>query len=118
MGDVVLEYGDLVDVSGETKYDGGKPRWNLVPMKELEGVAKVMTFGANKYADDGWKRVSKDRYVAALMRHVVAYMSGEIIDDESGLPHMAHVMTNALFIDWKDNNEYKSKPIEQECEDS
>lgn len=90
---------------GATKFDQDKVRWDLVPFKELESVAKVMTFGANKYADNGWKGVDKSRYLAALMRHFVAYMDGEITDPESGLPHMAHLRCNALFIEWKDNNE-------------
>ena len=91
-------------IAGATKYDEDKVRWDLVPYKELESVAKVMTFGAKKYADNGWKGVSKERYLAALMRHFVAYMDGEIIDPESGLPHMAHIRCNALFTEWKDNN--------------
>lgn len=90
---------------GATKFDQDKVRWDLVPFKELESVAKVMTFGANKYADNGWKGVDKSRYLAALMRHFVAYMDGEITDPESGLPHMSHLRCNALFIEWKDNNE-------------
>ena len=91
-------------MTGGVKYDEGKIRWDLVPFKELEGVAKVMTFGAQKYPANSWKGVEKERYTAALMRHFVAYMDGEEIDPESGLTHMAHLMCNAVFIEWMDNN--------------
>ncbi len=86
-------------MSGE-KFDDGKLRWDLVPFKELEGMVKVITFGAAKYKDNGWKDVDPRRYKAAIMRHISAYMRGEIIDPESGLSHMSHVMTNALFLEW------------------
>lgn len=102
-------------VEGGTKYDVGKPRWDLVPMGELEEVVKVMTFGAAKYADNGWKAVDKERYIAALMRHVVAYQCGEKFDRDSGLAHMAHIQCNALFIQWKDSNEINIKDVTQGC---
>ena len=34
----------------------------------------------------------------ALMRHLRAHWDGESIDPETGLPHMAHAATNALFL--------------------
>jgi hypothetical protein len=62
-----------------------------------------MTFGAKKYARDGWKSLPdfENRYLAALIRHLVAYQNGEFTDPESGLPHLAHVLTNATFLLWK-----------------
>ena len=94
---------------GATKYDSDKPRWDLAPMKEFEQVVEILTFGAKKYADNGWKGVDKERYIAALLRHMTAYMSSGKDDPESGMSHMAHVACNALFIMWKDNNIDTSK---------
>ena len=57
------------------KYDGQKPRWNLVPWAQLETVVQVLTFGAAKYPEaDNWKRVpdTRARYFAAVQRHLVA----------------------------------------------
>lgn len=90
--------------SGGYKCDGGKPRWELVPWMELEDCVRVITFGAAKYEDDNWKLVAKLRYLGALARHLAKYMCGEIYDKETGLPHMAHIQCNALFIQWKDRN--------------
>jgi len=88
------------------KYDGEKPRWSLVPTKEIEQVVEILTFGAQKYADDNWKTVKPfhDRYYSALMRHLAAREDGEIIDKDSKKPHLAHVATNAIFLLYGDNN--------------
>jgi len=85
------------------KFDGGKPRWSLLMegmSKALEGVAKVLTFGANKYAAHSWRTVpeGKERYRDALYRHLAAIEQGEELDPESGLRHWDHVICNALFL--------------------
>lgn len=74
------------------KYDGEKARWDLVHLDLVEDMAKVLTFGARKYDDENWIKVpkAKKRYFAALLRHLSAYQAGEIIDPESGLPHLDH----------------------------
>lgn len=84
------------------KHDKGKGRWSLLPYDALRWVVKVMTFGAIKYSDDGWcsstTEETQARYEDALFRHYDAYKAGEILDPESGMPHLAHLATNALFI--------------------
>jgi len=87
------------------KYDGGKLRMELIPPEAIEALAEVITYGANKYSDDNWKKVSKDRYIGALMRHLNAYRKGELYDDESGLTHIAHILTNAAFLVYKEEND-------------
>jgi hypothetical protein len=85
---------------GGAKADQGKTKWYLLPWKVIEGVAQIMTFGANKYTEQGWKDVpqAKDRYFAALMRHWRYMDEGVYLDDESGLPHWAHFCCNAVFL--------------------
>lgn len=82
------------------KDDGGKLRWDLLPWKAAEGIVKVLTFGAKKYAPNGWRSVpnAEERYLAALMRHLKARQSGEKFDKESGLRHIDHIATNAAFL--------------------
>ena len=82
------------------KHDQEKPMYNLLPPNAIDDMAKVMTFGANKYAPNSWQRVENglERYRAALLRHTFAMQRGELIDPESGLPHSAHVMCCAAFI--------------------
>jgi hypothetical protein len=89
--------------SGGKKGDGGKRQWDLVDFKFLDDFIDVLTFGATKYAPDNWKKVSRNRYEAALMRHWSAYLQGEQNDPETGLPHLAHMTCSLMFLNWFDN---------------
>ena len=82
------------------KDDNGKLRYDLLPWKAIEGLVKVMTFGAKKYTPNGWRSVkdARARYSAALLRHLRAINAGELIDPESGLRHIDHLLTNAAFM--------------------
>ena len=55
------------------KYDQSKLRYDLVPVEAHEALAEVISYGAQKYSDNNWQQVSKDRYVAALFRHINAW---------------------------------------------
>lgn len=91
---------DAQEVPQGNKYDQGKPMYNLLPPIAVNGMAEVLTYGANKYAPNNWRKVenAQERYQAALLRHAFAYLAGEVNDKESGLPHMAHVMACAAFL--------------------
>lgn len=85
------------------KDDSNKPRLDLVLgdfANALWEVGEVGTFGANKYTDRGWHEVENgiERYSNALLRHYFKYKSGEYVDLESGLSHLAHMAWNALAI--------------------
>ena len=82
------------------KFDASKPRYDLLPFDALDGVAQVLTFGAAKYAPNSWQKVEngRERYLAALLRHVSALTQGHLVDEESGLPVVDHIATNALFL--------------------
>lgn len=88
------------------KKDDDKRQWSLLPLQEIEDVIDVLQFGAKKYSADNWKLVENmdDRYYDALMRHIAAYRSGEEVDPESGLNHLAHAACNVLFMLWSDKN--------------
>jgi hypothetical protein len=87
------------------KHDAGKPRWELLPWREVGQVVDVLTQGALKYEVDNWKHVEplRERYTGALMRHFTAWAQGEKKDHESGLPHLAHACCCLLFLMWEDN---------------
>lgn len=88
------------DLAPGMKYDQEKPMYNLLPPNAIDDMAKVMTFGAKKYEPNSWQRVENglERYRAALLRHTFAMQRGEVLDPESGLPHSAHAMCCAAFI--------------------
>ena len=89
------------------KFDGDKPMWDLLPYREVGQIVDVLTYGASKYAPRSWHKVDNpcDRYFAALMRHMVAWEAGELLDPESGLPHLAHAGCCLLFLMHFDNEQ-------------
>lgn len=81
------------------KHDGGKLRLSLVPGEAIEAIGAVMTHGAEKYGQASYKQVDPVRYRDALMRHVCKWLKdphGK--DEDSGLPHLWHIITNAAFL--------------------
>lgn len=86
-------------VTDGLKHDGGKLRLSLVPAEAIEAIGAVMTHGAEKYGKDTYKKVEPERYRDALMRHVCKWLKdphGK--DEDSGLPHLWHIITNAAFL--------------------
>ena len=90
------------------KFDKDKLKYDLIPTEATKALAEVLTYGAKKYKLNNWKNCEDiSRYIAALMRHLEAYRSGKTVDDESGLPHIYHLLTNAAFLTYfydKPNN--------------
>ena len=81
------------------KYDSEKPKMNLLPPKAIVEVAKVLTFGAEKYDAENWRKLDdlQNRYTAGALRHIFAHMDGEKLDPETGLSHIAHALCCLLF---------------------
>lgn len=97
------------------KHDGGKLRYDLIPVLALEEVTKVITLGAEKYDPENWKRVpeGRRRYTAAAFRHIEAWRKGEITD-EIGTHHIANAISNLMFILEKELRGWEDVEEEQE----
>jgi hypothetical protein len=82
------------------KLDGGKLRYDLEDPRARELFVAVLTFGAELYGDDNWRKVPnlRKRYHAALERHLEAHRMGEGTDPTTGLPHLAHAMCCLHFL--------------------
>lgn len=81
------------------KNDQGKPMLSLIPTGPLLEVGKVLTYGAAKYDPYNWtKGIKWSRLIDAKLRHTLAFNSGEDLDPESGLPHLAHSICSDLFL--------------------
>ena len=58
------------------KHDDGKADWSLVPFESLEGMVKVLEFGAQKYAGWNWTTnggFSYTRVLRSCLRHLFAW---------------------------------------------
>lgn len=81
------------------KFDADKPQISLLPWRQVEGVVRVLEFGAKKYSVGNWKKVPEGerRYLDAAARHLGKIIEGEKIDPESGLSHWYHAACCCLF---------------------
>lgn len=77
----------------------GKVRYDLLPEYATNQMAQVFTHGAKKYADYNWALGMRwSKCIAALKRHIAKFEQGDDFDEETGLLHMAHAMTNCAFL--------------------
>lgn len=87
------------------KFDSKKLRMDLIPSVALEELAKVLTYGAEKYDANNWtKGIDYSRLYAACLRHLLAYKSGQSTDAESGISHLSHALCNIVFLIWHSSN--------------
>lgn len=93
------KYHMYTSATGGQKLNQGKVQLELIPADALLEVARVMTYGAQKYAAHNWRRgLSWDYTIGSILRHVNAIMRGEDRDPETGLLHSAHAACQALFL--------------------
>lgn len=87
------------DKDQSAKADKGKLELSLVNPQLVKAVAEVRMYGTEKYGDsENWRKVEPKRYVDALYRHLLAYIEGNEVDEESGLSHLAHMACNLSFL--------------------
>jgi hypothetical protein len=81
------------------KHDSAKPRLELLSKIALWGTAQVLTYGAVKYSPHNWRHgLAWARVLGACMRHLTAFMDGEDLDEETGLPHIDHLACEVMFM--------------------
>lgn len=68
--------------------------------RALEEVAYTSQWGAQKYqvgyGDRTYLTVDENRYLDAALRHIMAHLSGELLDPESDLDHLSHAAWSVL----------------------
>ena len=81
------------------KDDGDKPRYDLIPPEAEEALARVLTFGAAKYAPRNWELgMDWGRAYAAARRHMGAWWAGQDNDPETGMSHLWHAHCCLAFL--------------------
>ena len=84
-----------------TRHNAGKPRWSLVDFDALEPMVRVLEHGAEEYGENNWRKGLKTTEICdSLIRHIKSYLNCEDIDGKSGLPHVGHILCNALFLSY------------------
>lgn len=86
-----------------------KTKLQLIDPYFIEGLGKVLTYGAKKYQTGaGWKTMEGENgedpiflTKGSVMRHWNEYMKGNFIDDGpkgSGLPHLWHCASQLMIL--------------------
>lgn len=88
-----------------TKNDAGKPRMSLLDRGFLEGMARVLGAGAEKYGRFNYKNgIDLCRYLDAADRHLHAFIDGEDIDPETLESHLLHAGCSLMMAAWTHAN--------------
>lgn len=102
------EINGVKDTANPKGIEGAKKcPMHLLPPTALEQTAWVHNIGNKKYGPWNWrdKPINAEVYVAATLRHVNAWHTGEDLDPESGVSHLAHVAANMnILMDAIDND--------------
>lgn len=81
------------------RFNENKVRYDLLPPYAIHQLACVMTKGAEKYAPINWEKgMEWSKCLASLKRHIAKFEMGIDNDEETGLLHLAHAMTNCAFL--------------------
>lgn len=91
-------------------YDKSNPKDSLgalkVPLRLLPNVPMIYTalvfeLGAFKYGEYNWRNVAVriSVYIEAAKRHLMYLEAGQDVDEESGLPHSAHIIACMCIIE-------------------
>ena len=97
------------------RYNTGKRRWTLVDFKSLESMVEVLEYGENKYDKWNWcKGMPVSAVSESLLRHMFAFLDGEDKDPESGIDHLGHIMSNAMFLSYimREKSQYDDRSRE------
>lgn len=97
------------ELTGGIKADDGKVRLELIPPELPFAVGKVLTFGAQKYADRNWEKGMKwSRVFGAMLRHSFAWWGGKgptsksflfgDLDPETKMSHLWHAACCVTFL--------------------
>lgn len=100
----------IPDIEGALNYKVEKklekPRPTLIPPEALQKASEILTFGANKYVENGWVDLDTTIFKDALFRHLLEYLKDEnSVDSESGEKHIHHLLANALILSAKSEKE-------------
>lgn len=93
---IALNYGEEIEIRQTDPKTGAQKgqkieRFDLIPPRALAELARVYGKGALKYEDNNWRKgYSWSWSLAALYRHLNAWQSGEALDPETKLSHLAH----------------------------
>ena len=98
----LTKWGDEITAdptTGAKRANGGKTRYDLLPVLAMRDTAEIFGFGGRKYGDYNWAAGFEwSNPYQSMMRHLHAWWAGEDFDKESGMSHLAHAACNLMML--------------------
>ena len=87
------------------KFDQEKVDLHVLDPLFMEGTARVLRSGEQKYGKSDWKKgMTQTRIINAIRRHLAQIEKGEDLDDESGFHHAYHIAGGCQFLAYQHRN--------------
>ena len=87
-----MNMGGLKDSDGKCEFD--RLSWQAMGLAN-----EVHKYGDTKYEKGNWRKgIHSSKLINASLRHLFKFLDGEIKDQESGLPHVAHALVNCEMV--------------------
>lgn len=95
-----------VSGGGSLRYNKGKPEFSHLSPDFIMDMMGLMTKSAEKYSYLNWTSKQDLRTASdSLMRHLLKFLQGENIDDESLYSHLTHIAVNAMIM-WQNHKDF------------
>jgi hypothetical protein len=82
--------------------DTHKSSVGVIPSQAIMAIGEVFTSGMDKYGHRNWENHANEwrwsDLIASTLRHIYKWQYREDLDDESGIHHLAHAMTNLTML--------------------
>jgi hypothetical protein len=94
-----------VSETGSMRFNKGKPQSSEISPKFLLDMAAVLEKSREKYPRGNWAKGNNYSVpYDSMMRHLLAWQSGESKDIETGLSHLAHAALNLMMLHYYEEN--------------
>lgn len=94
-----------VSDTGSMRFNKGKPQFSEISPRFLLDMAAVLEKSRKKYPRGNWAKGNNYSVpYDSMMRHLLAWQSGESKDNETGLSHLAHAALNLMMLHYYEEN--------------
>lgn len=85
--------------TGSLRFNKGKPETSQLDPRFILALADLMTVSAEKYGKFNWA-LGQQYHTPfdSCMRHLLKFMNGENVDEESGKDHLLHAAANLMIL--------------------
>lgn len=95
----------------DKEYHPGEESMYNLPYNALEQVCRVFAYGCIKYGRGNYQLapgLPLESYIQSMWRHLVEYLKSNLVDEESKLPHLAHIACNCFMYLWTQKTYHES----------